>query len=88
MRESLTQALSAYTGTLLLVTHDRYLMQTLGCPILYLENGKATFYRDFAAFQKPQRRPCPRRRRRRQNLSSARPMEKSSANAAQRCGPA
>ena len=49
MRESLTQALAAYTGTLLLVTHDRYLMQTLGCPILYLEDGKATLYRDFAA---------------------------------------
>ena len=49
MRESLTQALAAYTGTLLLVTHDRYLMQTLGCPILYLEDGKATFYRDFEA---------------------------------------
>ena len=49
MRESLTNALAAYTGTLLLVTHDRYLMQTLGCPILYLENGKAIMYRDFAA---------------------------------------
>lgn len=49
MRESLTNALAAYTGTLLLVTHDRYLMQTLGCPILYLENGKAVMYRDFAA---------------------------------------
>ena len=49
MRESLTQALAAYTGTLLLVTHDRYLMQTLGCPILYLEDGKAMLYRDFAA---------------------------------------
>ena len=51
MRESLTQALAAYTGTLLLVTHDRYLMQTLGCPILYLEDGKATFYPSFAALQ-------------------------------------
>ena len=51
MRESLTQALAAYTGTLLLVTHDRYLMQTLGCPILYLEDGKATFYPNFAALQ-------------------------------------
>ena len=47
MRESLTQALAAYTGTLLLVTHDRYLMQPLGCPILYLEDGKATFYQNF-----------------------------------------
>ena len=51
MRETLTDALSAYTGTLLLVTHDRYLMQTLGCPILYLEDGKATFYPNFAALQ-------------------------------------
>ena len=47
MRETLTDALSAYTGTLLVVTHDRYLMQTLGCPILYLEDGKATFYQNF-----------------------------------------
>ena len=47
MRETLTDALSVYTGTLLLVTHDRYLMQTLGCPILYLEDGKATFYQNF-----------------------------------------
>ena len=51
MRESLTQALAAYTGTLLLVTHDRYLMQTLGCPILYLEDGKAIFYSDFEALK-------------------------------------
>ncbi len=51
MRESLTEALAAYTGTLLLVTHDRYLMQALGCPILYLEEGKANFYPDFAALK-------------------------------------
>lgn len=51
MRESLTQALVAYTGTLLLVTHDRYLMQSLGCPILYLEEGKATFYANFEALK-------------------------------------
>ncbi len=59
MRESLTQALAAYTGTLLLVTHDRYLMQTLGCPILYLEDGKATFYRDFAALHAQDTAPAP-----------------------------
>lgn len=51
MRESLTLALAAYTGTLLLVTHDRYLMQTLACPILYLENGQAQFYPNFEAFK-------------------------------------
>lgn len=36
-RESLSDALQAYTGTLVLVTHDRYLMEKLACPILYLE---------------------------------------------------
>ena len=58
MRESLTQALAAYTGTLLLVTHDRYLMQTLGCLILYLEDGKATFYRDFEALRQKDTAPA------------------------------
>ena len=37
-RENLTEALMAYTGTLLLVTHDRHLMNSLACPILYLED--------------------------------------------------
>ncbi len=46
-RENLTQALMAYTGTLLLVTHDRYLMNSLACPILYLEDGKATLYESY-----------------------------------------
>ncbi len=50
MRESLTDALMAYKGTLLLITHDRWLMQTFGCPILYIESGSATLYPDFAAF--------------------------------------
>mgnify|MGYP002238345602 CR=1 FL=1 len=31
-RENLTEALMAYTGTLLLVTHDRHLMNSLACP--------------------------------------------------------
>ncbi len=46
-RENLTQALMAYEGTLLLVTHDRYLMNSLECPILYLEDGKATLYESY-----------------------------------------
>ena len=32
---------------MLLVTHDRYLMNTLGCPILYLENGEAKLYESY-----------------------------------------
>ena len=46
-RDSLTQALADYEGTLVLITHDRYLMNTLGCPILYIENGKATLYKSY-----------------------------------------
>ena len=49
MRETLTDALSAYTGTLLLVTHDRHLMNSLACPILYLEDGKAVLYPSYDA---------------------------------------
>ena len=48
MRESLGRALAAYTGTLLLVTHDRYLMNSLGCPILYLEEGGGVFYAGYS----------------------------------------
>ncbi len=46
-RDSLTEALSAYEGTLLLITHDRYLMNSLACPILYIENGRATLYESY-----------------------------------------
>ena len=48
-RENLTEALMAYTGTLLLVTHDRHLMNSLACPILYLEDGKAQLYPSYDA---------------------------------------
>ena len=43
------EALRAYEGTLILVTHDRYLMNSLGCPVLYLENGTATLYANYEA---------------------------------------
>ena len=62
-RESLTQSLAAYEGALLLVTHDRYLMQSLACPILYIENGKVTRYESFEALMtrnKPQEAPATR----------------------------
>ena len=48
-REHLGEALRAYEGTLILVTHDRYLMNSLGCPVLYLENGTATLYANYEA---------------------------------------
>ncbi|MBQ8612009.1 MAG: ABC-F family ATP-binding cassette domain-containing protein [Oscillospiraceae bacterium] len=49
MRETLSEALAEYTGTLILVTHDRYLMHQLACPILYLEEDKATLFPSYEA---------------------------------------
>ncbi len=48
-RESLGAALSDYEGTLVLVTHDRYLMNSLACPILRLADGKAEMYANYDA---------------------------------------
>ena len=48
-RESLGAALASYEGTLVLVTHDRYLMNSLACPILFIGNGKTSLYEDYDA---------------------------------------
>lgn len=48
-RESLGAALAQYEGTLLLVTHDRYLMNGLACPILHIEDGKTALYANYDA---------------------------------------
>ncbi len=40
--ESLTEALCGYEGTLLIVSHDRYLMTRLDCPIYYIKDKKLT----------------------------------------------
>lgn len=41
-REALESALSEYTGTMLFVTHDRYLVDLLATRLWILENGKIT----------------------------------------------
>lgn len=48
-RETLGAALAQYEGTLLLVTHDRYLMNSLACPILHIEDGKTELYPNYDA---------------------------------------
>ncbi|MEG2928978.1 MAG: ABC-F family ATP-binding cassette domain-containing protein [Oscillospiraceae bacterium] len=50
MREAITQALREYEGTIVLITHDRFLMQSLESPILNLENTKGVFYKSFEDF--------------------------------------
>lgn len=51
-RESLGATLASYEGTLVLVTHDRYLMNSLACPILFIENGKTSLYEDYDAMMR------------------------------------
>ena len=80
-RENLTEALMAYTGTLLLVTHDRHLMNSLACPILYLENGKATLYPSYDALM-GRAAPAPTAQK-----EAAPATAGSSAAAARSCGP-
>lgn len=48
-REALGEGLEKYEGTTIVVTHDRYLMQSLNCPILYIENGMANIYANYQA---------------------------------------
>ena len=43
-REALEEALRAYTGTVLFVSHDRYFVNALGTQIAELSNGKITTY--------------------------------------------
>lgn len=53
-RQGLTEGLVAYKGTIVTVTHDRYLMQALACPVLYLEEGGWRIYEDYAQLLSPQ----------------------------------
>ncbi len=46
-RESLTRALCGYEGTLLVVTHDRYLMEQLDSPILYIHDKTITKFDNY-----------------------------------------
>lgn len=50
MRRAVTEALSKYDGTVIAVTHDRFLMQQLDCPIMNIEGGQGVFYENFEDF--------------------------------------
>jgi len=50
MREAITNALMEYEGTIVVITHDRFLMKSLDCPIMCLENKTGVFYKDFDDF--------------------------------------
>ncbi len=50
MRKAVTDALANFEGTLVVITHDRYLMQQLNCPIINIENKAMVKYNDFEDF--------------------------------------
>jgi ATP-binding cassette subfamily F protein 3 len=50
-REALETALADYPGTILFVTHDRYLAQKLATHLLYIEDGKALLFDRLSAFE-------------------------------------
>lgn len=59
-RDSLGEALACYEGTAIVVTHDRFLMQSMHCPILYLEDGKAVFYENYQKLAERTALPAPK----------------------------
>jgi ATP-binding cassette, subfamily F, member 3 len=50
-REALEAALAEYPGTILFVTHDRYLVQKIATHLLYIEDGKAYVFDRLSAFE-------------------------------------
>ncbi len=50
-KDILFDALNNYTGTLFMVSHDRWLIENLGCRIMYLEDGTARLFDDYDSFR-------------------------------------
>ena len=50
-REALEGALAEYPGTILFVTHDRFLVQKIATHLLYIEDGKAHIFDRLSAFE-------------------------------------
>ena len=73
-REWIEEAVEAFDGTLLFVSHDRYFVERFATRVLYLENGRLTdfigSYSDFLKFRErgelpeaPASPPAPRRKK-------------------------
>lgn len=50
MREAITNSLKEYEGTIVLITHDRFLMSSLECPILNIQDKNGVLYNNFQDF--------------------------------------
>jgi len=52
--EVLEESLADFPGTLVLVTHDRYMLDRLCTELLALEEGRAAYYADYAQWERAQ----------------------------------
>jgi ATP-binding cassette subfamily F protein 3 len=50
-REALENALTEYPGTILFVTHDRYLVQKIASHLIYIEDGRPHIFDRLSAFE-------------------------------------
>jgi ATP-binding cassette subfamily F protein 3 len=50
-REALESALTEYPGTILFVTHDRYLVQKIATHLIYIDRGAAYVFDRLSAFE-------------------------------------
>jgi ATP-binding cassette subfamily F protein 3 len=71
-REALERALADYPGTILFVTHDRYLAQKLATHLIYIEDGIAHLFDRLSAFEEwLDREPMPKPATERSRLASS-----------------
>ncbi len=59
-RETLSEALASYAGTIITVSHDRDFIAALGAKVLNIENGKAQLYENLEMYDRRGRRSEPR----------------------------
>ncbi len=50
-KDMICEALTSYDGTLVAVTHDRFLMEKLSATIIYIEDKRATVFEDYQTFE-------------------------------------
>jgi ATP-binding cassette subfamily F protein 3 len=50
-REALELALAEYPGTIIFITHDRYLVQKIASHLIYIENGSTYIFDRLSAFE-------------------------------------
>jgi len=90
-REALESALLAYPGTILFVTHDRYLVQKIATHLVYIDSGQAHVFDRLDAFEEwlqgdsePESRDTPPQTRINESMSPSANLSKNKRDQLQR----